>query len=363
MFVDKPLPSERPTGMGIAAYSMARAVSDRGIPVDFVCRGEKKEVTYTEINLRVYKTPHYSTQNILAAANLLSSGRPEVFHVHSSSALPSLILAKVLGIRTIVHAHGVEAFRLDRTSIMRLATLGLCDRIVAVSQSTKEGLLRSTPLSPRKIDVVYNGVDAADLVDIDQRGLGTDFELEGFDELMLSIGAVYRTKRQDLVIDSLPAILKEHPRLAYLNAGPVYDKSYLNSLIERAHTLGVAKSVKFPGLVSRKQVAILLRRADLCVHPSEREGFPLAVLEEMACGKPVIAANIPSIREIIVDGVDGILLKKAEPDDLARLSIDLLRDRKYRQEIGESARNKVMKNFSWETCALKLEHIYRSLTS
>jgi glycosyltransferase involved in cell wall biosynthesis len=153
-------------------------------------------------------------------------------------------------------------------------------------------------------------------------------------------------------------LLERWPRLVYVNVGRAYDASYREGVLKDAESLGVSERVRLLTDVPQEDLVGLINSAQACVHASTREGFGLAVAEEMACGKAVVAFGIDSIPEIIEDGVDGVLVRPDDPDGLASSLLSLLGDQDRCRRIGEAARAKVVSRFTWEQTASRLEELY-----
>jgi glycosyltransferase involved in cell wall biosynthesis len=364
MFVDKPLPNERPTGIGVAAFNMALALSRRGDEVRFVCRGETERETSLNDRLTVQTIRNYSRDNLRAALDIMRRERPEIVHVHSTAALPSLLLGRALGRGVVVHSHGDEPLHPLRLALMRKIGMNFSHRVVAVSKTTREGLIRSQRLSPAKVVVAYNGVDTEEFRP--STGLHQvlmKYHLEDFDKIILSIGALQQRKGQEKIIQCLPEILEKWPHLVYVNVGRPYDKSYQARLMEGAERLGVSKNVKLLVTVPHEDLVPLINSAYLCVHASTREPFGLATVEEMACGKAVVAFDSGAMPEIIDDRVDGLLVPPDDQGALTRSILELLGDSQLAKTLGGAARTKVVTKFTWDQTASRLKTIYAGILS
>jgi glycosyltransferase involved in cell wall biosynthesis len=361
MFADKPLPSERPTGIGVAAFNMALALSKRRITVHFVCRATTEGRTNFNDHLVVQTIRHYSRDNLGAFVGILKEGC-EIVHVHSSSAMPSLIAARALRRPAVIHAHGDEPLRPIRLTLMRKAGMSLSQRVIATSENTREDVIRNHHISSGKIVVAYNGVDVDEFRPSNgDHEVLAKFGLEGYDNIVLSVGTVQKSKGQSKMLECLPSILRRWPRLVYVNVGTPYDLAFQARLLERAEELGVSNAIKLLSHLSQSDLVALINATDLCVHPSTREGFGLAVVEEMACGKAVVAFRADSLPEIIDDGVDGLLVSPDSTDDLARAVSDMIGTPEYARRIGNAARRKVLEKFTWARTASRLEQIYTEL--
>jgi glycosyltransferase involved in cell wall biosynthesis len=365
VFVDKPVPRERPTGIGVAAFNMSLALSRRGLTVHYVCRGDTDKTVWVNDHLAVHTARNYSRDNIRVALDVMRRERPEVVHVHSTAALPSLLLGRALGRAVVVHSHGDEPLHPLRLGLMRKIEMDFSDRVVAVSEDTRTELITHQHLSPNKVVVAYNGVNIDDFKPSSDRfsEVLAKYGLENFDRIVLSIGAVQARKGQWRIIRCLPTILKEWPNLAYVNVGRPYDEAYQVRLREDAERLGISDNVRFLSGVPHEDLVALINSAWLCVHPSTQEAFGLAVVEEMACGKPVIAFKVAALPEIIEDGVDGILLAPGDSLGLMTWILNLLDDASLAKRMGEAARQKVATKFTWDLAAAQLERIYEGLVS
>ena len=333
MFVDKPLPDERPTGIGVAAFNMALALSKQNTTIRYICRGRTDRTFVWNNQLTVQTIVNYSRDNLRAASNLLSSERIDVVHVHSSAALPSLLLAKTLGKAVVMHSHGDEPLHPIRPALMRKIGMNLSNRIIAASKSNRDELIRNQRLSPEKVSVVYNGVSVEDFKPSSESShVLSKYGIEDGGRVLLSIGTVQERKGQWKVIQCLPGILRRWPNLTYVNVGRAYDSSYQERLLEEARRLGLSERVRLLTEVSQEDLVSLINSASVCVHASVREGFGLAVVEEMACGKPVVTFDIPAMAEIIDSGVDGLRVQPNSREDLTQSILKLLAESRNIQE-------------------------------
>jgi len=362
MLTDKPLPSDRPTGIGIAAFSMALALSRRRVGVQYICRGNREETKKINDYFALKTIRHFSKDNLRACLSMMKESAPEIVHVHSSAAAPSLVAARTLGRMTIFHSHGDQPLHPIGLTMIRNVEMTLSHRVVAVSESTRHDLIRNHGLPGEKVIVAYNGVDIQEFMPFPrQASILQRFGLEGFEKIILSVGAVQPRKGQLTMVECMPEILKASPHAAYVNIGNAYEEAFKGRVLERARELGVSDSVRLLAGVSRDDLVALINAADLCVHPSTREPFGLAVVEEMACAKPVVAFDIGAMPEIIDNSEDGILVAPRGKEELARSILDILDDPGQMRKIGEAAREKVAAKFTWERTASRLEEIYLEL--
>jgi len=123
--------------------------------------------------------------------------------------------------------------------------------------------------------------------------------------------------------------------------------------------LGLADRVRFLGW--RPDVADVLQAADVVTLPSRAEGLPLAVLEAMACARPVVATPVGGVPDAVVDEVTGLLIPPDDPHRLAAAILRLLRDRDTAGRMGAAGRRRVEESFSLEGFASGVEAVYQDL--
>lgn len=364
MVADKQLPRDRPTGIGIVAYNLALAMSRHGVAVDYVCKGPSKDEIRMNDYFTVHTVSHFSRDNAFAVHRIIKQTGCRLVHVHSSSAFPSVFLSKLLGRIVVTHSHDTEPLHPLRPALLRQAGVELSDKIIAVSKDTQSKVIRTHRVPRDKVEVVYNGVDTGIFRVISgYEETLIKYGLSNLEGLILSVGAVQRRKGQWRIIESLPAILEKWPRLAYVNVGVAYDPSYRDKLIERVRELGLSQAVRFVERVPQRDLVSIMNLATVCVHPSIREAFGLAVAEEMACGRPVVAFDVSALPEIIENGIDGILVAPEDTRGLTNSILNLLEDSSLSKRIGEAARQKVATRFTWDIAATQLEGIYERLLS
>ncbi len=167
--------------------------------------------------------------------------------------------------------------------------------------------------------------------------------------------------------------VKDHPNLIraavqvpgahFLLAGSTTDETYQNELERQVERNGLEERVHFLGKVSN--IPALLAETDIFVLPTKgsgrMEGCPVALLEAMACGKACVATDIPGSRDIIEDGISGLLVEPENADALARAIHRLIEDRNLREKMGETARERVETSFSIEREVAAHEQLYLEL--
>ncbi len=256
-------------------------------------------------------------------------------------------------------------FSLYERSMTRFV-LKAASRICVVSTGHARGSrgLREVLLHrPEIVTEVPNGVDPLAFAE-----LGSDPELRSrigipVDATIVAFVAVldvaHQFKRLDLLLRAVAALDDRSVHVLIVGDGGLRP-----SYVRLAESLGIRSRTHWVGAVPHQDLPPLLAESDLLVLPSDSvESFGLVLIEAMASAKPVIATGLPGVREIVTDGVDGLL---AAPGDLADLSAklaSLVGDSGRRRQMGRLGREKVLRLYSWNTIGERLERVYEDVLS
>lgn len=148
------------------------------------------------------------------------------------------------------------------------------------------------------------------------------------------------------------------PPVLFAGGGKELHRKPLEKL---ANELGVGAQVQFLGVV--RNVPELLMTHQLAVLSTHYEGMPLALIEGMAAGCAVVGSAVPGVREVIADGVDGLLVPEADADALADALQRVLRDPQFGASLGEAARRSAMEQYSRELMNQRYEALFLALAS
>ncbi len=230
---------------------------------------------------------------------------------------------------------------------------GLSARIVSIADHVTAFLLEQGAAA-HKIIRIPNGID---LEDADR-----EFAAAGAVEeapRILVLGQIEPRKRHQDIIKAMPILLKRHPELRLSIAGNVYNENYLGELRELVRTHGLEGKVEFLG--GRDDVPKLLRESKALVLCSESEGLPWVILEAMAAKVPFVGSDIGAHREVVRDGVTGLLAPLGEATGYADALDRILSDRNLANRLASEARANVERNFSAAHMVRQLEDMYRDI--
>ena len=159
----------------------------------------------------------------------------------------------------------------------------------------------------------------------------------------LVIGCASRLLRDKGIPELIEAvkILEKNYHIELQVAGDIFHKNPSSCTPQEIEEWSKISSVTFLGKVS--DMVGFWRGCDVAILPSHREGFPKALLEAAACGLPLLGSDVPGVREIVVDGVNGLLFAKGDCHDIARKIEKIYADKEFRQLAGKASR-KVVKS-------------------
>lgn len=177
---------------------------------------------------------------------------------------------------------------------------------------------------------------------------------------LLCIGRLVRDKGFDIALSALPAILRRRPdvRLRIAGDGPLREL-----LMQQAARLGVSRAVEFLGWVSPARVASLLAASSILLIPSRAEALPLVGVQAALAARPVVAAAVGGIPELVIDRETGILVEPDSPEALAGAVLDLLERPDQAERLGRAARSLGCERFRLERVVDAYEALYRRVVA
>ena len=230
------------------------------------------------------------------------------------------------------------------------------DRIIAVSQGTKQDIIESYGLPEDRIEVIYHGVFPEDYAASpdEKNRIRADLGIDQ-DPMLLFVGKLGPRKGVDILLRALPRVLNEM-RVKLVLAGAGKQEPY-RSLAEN---LNISEHVLFLGRVSDERLRLLFSSCDLFVLPSRLEGLGIVLLEAMAAGKPIVAAKVGGIPEIVQSGQNGILVEPDNDGALAQAIIQFISDKALSGSIGENNARIARSQYNWQSAAQKTEQVYKA---
>jgi glycosyltransferase involved in cell wall biosynthesis len=287
----------------------------------------------------------------------------DIVHAHDyKTDLLALALARRGGPVPLATTHGwsdhgwrarLVYYPVDRRLLCRFP------RVIAVSRQIRTELLRAGA-DPRRISVLRNGIDhRAFRRDVSQvPNMRARYGIRPGEVAIGAVGRLEPVKRFDLLLEAFAAVRKGRPGLRLLIAG---DGSLKQELVTAAKRLRLGESCRFLGHVGA--IASFYHALDLFVQSSGSEGSPNVVLEAMALETPVVATDVGGTRELVADGVHGLLVRPRDAGALSRALEQTLADAEATARRTLAARTRVEQELSFDARLRALEKIYESLVA
>lgn len=278
--------------------------------------------------------------------------RIDIVHTYMFTANSwGTLSSRIAGVPVIINSvRDIEVWKKRHHRFIDRMLFPSVDVIITNSDATRDFMINNGRLDREKFVTVYNGIDVSKFTPC----------TSGLDNESPTIGTVARLdepkKGLIFLIGAMEIIIREMPHCQLVIAG---DGPSRGDLEEIVRVRGLKENVKFLGF--RRDIPKLLAGMDVFVLPSLWEGLGNAVLEAMAMGKPVVAANVGGIPEVVINEKTGFLVSAGNSAALADAIIKLLKSPEIRAEIGKAGRNRVEENFRIEKTVEKLQSIYNEL--
>jgi glycosyltransferase involved in cell wall biosynthesis len=252
--------------------------------------------------------------------------------------LPLLRAVRGLARATVVALHGTWADRLVEpgSRVLKVVSAGLprwSDAVLVLSRQEQEQWARFAPRGRIRLMKDPYVTPPAAPATAGRREFGVPADVP----LVLFVGRLIAAKGIFELIDAMSAVNAERPcHLLILGQGEERE-----ALARRARGLGISDRITFAGYVGQDLLQAAYRCADVFVLPSWAEGFPVAILEAMDGGLPIVTTPIRGMADHLVEGRSGLFVPVRDPQSLASTMLKLLRDPELRRRLGAGARAKV----------------------
>jgi len=259
------------------------------------------------------------------------------------------LLARTAGRPYLVHVHGGEFMKFYAEESGPLTqrwirhTLSRAALVIALSEQWRGRLLAIAPTA--RIEVLPNGVALPDLQRVRRAQ----------EPALLFVGDLIRAKGLHDLLRAFGRVAPRFPRLKLICAGgqPPAD------MIQLVAQLGLQQRVVCPGWLGPERLHAEFSRATVFALPSYAEGMPMALLEAMSWGLPVIATPVGGVPQVLEDGMNGLLVAPGDIDALAAALARLVAEPALRDSLGAAARRTIETRFSLDAALERLGEIYR----
>ena len=283
--------------------------------------------------------------------------------VHAGRVLPeglvAWLVARISRIPVVIYAHGEEITTWRQPGKFKVMRFVYChaDKVVANSEFTREQLLK-LGVMPERIVIINPGVDT----DRYRPGLPCEdlraaIGLVSGQKLILSVGRLSRRKGFDMVIRSLPELLKQGLDVQYALIGIGEDRDYL---LDLAREQGVAERVHMLGHVAPDDLPRWYNACDVFAMPNreingDTEGFGMVFLEAAACAKPAIAGMAGGTGSAVVEDGTGYRIVADRMENVSGVLLRILGNEAVAERLGRTGYQRASSQFSWKTVAHETE--------
>ena len=302
-------------------------------------------------------------RQLMRLRQLVRRTHSPIVHIHTCSgfsfyrATLDMLVAKQHGCRVVLHIHGA-AFDVFHAQAgfpgrrMIAWSLERADRVIALSDGWRDKLRAMAPKA--HVVVVENAVDAPAAVTGKDDDAPCHF-------LLLARMDVW--KGIDDLLDACATLPADGLKFEVTLAGPAGSAGDAAELDRKIRSRSLEETVRYVGEVIGEGKADLLRMADAYVQPSHHEGMPIAILEAIAHGLPIVATRVGAVPEVITHGLEGQLVSPHAPDELARAMQELAANRQRRGAMSRAARELAESRFSVSRLRDDLVAVYDDLTT
>ncbi len=247
---------------------------------------------------------------------LIGEWQPDILHAHLPSAG---IMARMVGGAPVVYTeHNIAGSYRQPTRTLNRLSYGRNAAAIAVSGAVAESLEGYPGPAPR---VIPNGITVT-VTAAEVDAVRTELGIEPDQNLIVQVGNIRPHKGHENLIAATGIIAAAVPSALVVSVGAEKHDGDLARVRDSAATAGVSSHIRFMG--RRPEARAFLAAADVVVNPADYEGLPLAVLEALSLGKPVVATEVGGVPTVVIDGVTGRLVPAKDPEALAAAVVEAL---------------------------------------
>jgi len=362
-------------GAGVHVKNLSNALAKK-MEVEVRACGDPNESKIANPNVNFYPMSnrysdfkHSKVFNTMVTDMDMAIDLNNVDIVHSHTwymAFAAQLIKKLHGTPIVATVHSLEPHRpwkreqlgkgYDLTTHLEKTLYGMADGIITVSAATGRDLLKVYPeVNPEKVSVIHNGIDLDKFRPnhernlIDRFGIGTGY--------ILFLG---RLSRQKGIFDLLEACRKKLIDRQVVIVTGAADTTEIRAEIEN-EIIKLDNVIWINEMLSNEQTRALYTNARVFLCPSRYEPFGIINLEAMACGCPVVAANVGGIPEVIEDGYNGLLFEAGDIDNMAEKVNFLYPNEELRAKFISNGEKILKSRFTWDKVANETQKFYRKV--
>lgn len=383
-------------GLGVACWGLTKALTNLGIEVKFVLpkkfdiKNSHCKILFADpsgisiIGVNSLLSPYITSEEYelkkgvtgdfyghslqeevlryaLLSRDLALSQEFDVIHAHDwLSFLAGIEAKKVSGKPLVVHVHATEYDRVGSGEVNRFVYdiekkgMETADRIIAVSQFTKDILTDKYGIDEDKINVVHNGIDEGDYIS----ETGTPEAVKRLkahgNKIVLFVGRITLQKGPDYFVKMARRVLEHYPNVYFVVSG---SGDMEGRVIQEVARLGISTRFIFTGFLRGEDLNSVYRSADIYIMPSVSEPFGITPLEAVANGAPALISKQAGVAEVLTH---TLRVDFWDTDEMANKVVSALKHESLRKTLGENSKEE-LKRINWNEAAQKCIMLYNEL--
>ena len=310
----------------------------------------------------------------------------DVVHCHTWYSHFAGIISKLCyGTPLVITTHSLEPLRpwkreqlgrgYDASSWVEKTAIEMADALIAVSEETKEDVIKHFNVDEEKVKVIYNGINLQQYVQTSETSTLDEYGIDKTKPYVLFVGRITRQKGIIHLVNAIKYI--DQDTQIVLCAGAPDTKEIGIEMEDAVNEVKQNRNnvIWIDKMVTKEEIIQLYSHADVFCCPSIYEPFGIINIEAMACNTAVVASAVGGIKEVVVDGETGILIpleqqteapfEPIDPDkfakDLASGVNKVISNKELRESMAEKGRKRVEDYFDWIAIAKQTEELYKSL--
>ena len=369
-------------GVAVHVTELAAALDRREHEVHVFTRQGQSQPGYDCIDgVHYHRCPFALTTNFVDEINNMcrafvhavlavedTVGRFDVVHAHDWLASNAAVWVKEgRGRRAVLTMHSTEYGRNGNRFLGGQAArvqdherhgTYCADRVITVSNQLKAEIRWLYEVPDWKVQTIYNGVSTPQFdYAVDAGEVKRRYAIGPLDPMILFVGRMVVQKGPDILVRTMPSILRHYPHAKFVFVGDGHMKE---DVCRIGHQLGVAHAMRVLGVVRGRELTNLFKACDVVAVPSRNEPFGIVILEGWSAHKPVVSTKRGGPAEFVWHGVNGLHVDDT-PESVAWGLGTLIADHDRCRWMGRNGRATVDAAFSWDSIAEQTELVYRSV--
>jgi N-acetyl-alpha-D-glucosaminyl L-malate synthase BshA len=347
-------------GAEIATYNIAKYLAKRGHEVHIITSSESGILNQEQQNFYIHTIKRGKVRFIrflpflIRILAVLRKIKPDIIHAQTiGMGIVGFLAKKFFKIPYIVYGRGSEVYLSWplKNQVSKLV-FRHADAVIALTEDMKKLLQR---FCNREVYVIPNGIELDRFSNLPKKEeVLSKIGIDKQENVIIFVGRLCYVKGVKYLIQAMNIITKENRKVKLLIIGDGEERQNLENFVKE---LNLENNVIFLGNFHNEKIPEYMSASDIFVLPSLSEGFPVVILEAMACGLPIVATNVGGIPYIIKERENGFLVMPKNAEQIAEKVLYLIENKNILKEISENNKERV-KDYNLNNVVEKLEKIY-----